>query len=334
MTVVLEHPHGTVVIERKAPRHAILDVTPANGVYAPLTHCETSYPDSLVREILDVMGPAWLIDELLRDESPNYVQRALHYGLLSFVSRNEFAGKRLLDFGCGKGASTSILARMLPETQLVGIELESTFLRIARSRARHYGFDDRVEFHPSPDPSSLPESIGTFDFISFSAVVEHLLPGERAPLLNLVWSALRPGGVLFINQSPNRFGLVEFHTTAGLPFLNYLPDSLAELYARRMSRRSDLAHLSWEELLRAGIRGTSKGEIDRLLRSGGNDDFEFLSPGYEGIRDTVDLWARSTSVLDSKTAMVKRGIELTARVALPFRSIILPTVIMALRKRH
>jgi hypothetical protein len=65
-----------------------------------------------------------------------------------------------------------------------------------------------------------------FDYIMFNAVFEHLLPHERPRLLPAVFVRhLRPVGVMFLNQTPYRYSLVEVHTTGGLPLINYLPES-------------------------------------------------------------------------------------------------------------
>ena len=99
-------------------------------------------------------GPAYLCDEILRDESPDYVQKSLKYDLLSYFDEEGFKNKRLLDFGCGSGASTMILARMFPNTEIVGIELEETLLSIAKMRANHYGYKN-IELIISPNPNQL-----------------------------------------------------------------------------------------------------------------------------------------------------------------------------------
>lgn len=327
----LGHPSSTVEIRRESSDRAHIEVKPIPGVFTPLTRWTTAYPDTLIETILQVKGPAWLVDEIMREESRNYVWRALYYGTFSFVPKKEFNGARLLDFGCGSGASTCIMARELPEAKIVGVELEECHISVARARATHYGFDDRVRFLMSPDPESVPSGIGQFDFAYFSAVFEHLLPNERDILLELVWSALKSGGVLFINQCPNRYSIVEFHTTSRLPLINYMPDRIAHRYVQRASK-CGLQDMTWEELLRAGIRGASKGEIKNRLRSIAGNNFEFLRPTYEGVRDSVDLWYRSTSVLSRRAELVKRAVKLSAQIAGPLKNIVLPTVIMAIRK--
>jgi len=329
----LSHPTGTVEIHRDSPDSARIVVKPGPGVFSPRTTWTTSYPDDLLEHVLSVKGTSYMVDEIMRDECRDYVWRALYWGLFSFVPKGDFAGKRILDFGCGGGASTSILARELPDTSFVCVELDADLLSIAEARAAHYGFDDRAELLVSPDPSALPPGIGQFDFISFSAVFEHLLPAERDPLLALVWSALKPGGVMFINQTPNRRSVMEYHTTGGLPFINYLPDRLAGRYARVASKRG-LHQMSWEELLRAGLRGASTAEVRRRLVSlCGSEGFDILQPQYEGTHDEVELWHRTTSMLDDRSRTIKGLIKAAARAAGPLYGLVLPSIVMAVRKR-
>jgi 2-polyprenyl-3-methyl-5-hydroxy-6-metoxy-1,4-benzoquinol methylase len=280
--VVSELPSG-----RRRVRVRKLDA----DFYVPYETCETAYPVALIRTIVAAKGSAFLIDEILRDESPNYVQHDLKWGLLSYLDAGEFAGKRILDFGCGSGGSTATLARMFPQSEIIGIELEERLLAVARARATHYRLSN-VRFCSSPDGDRLPDGIGLFDFVVLSAVYEHLLPNERRTVLPLLWHTLKPGGILFLNGTPNRQFPLEMHTT-GLPVINYLPDQLALLAARKLSRRN-LENASWEALLRAGIRGGTIGEIVGNLRHVGGAP-QLLEPRCLGIEDRIDLWLALSS---------------------------------------
>jgi hypothetical protein len=108
--------------------------------------------------------------------------------------------------------------------------------------------------------------------------------------------ALRPGGVLFLNQTPYRWDLREHHTTA-LPFTNCMPDWLALRYARRFAgwKRHRVARdAEWETLLRGGIRGTTEGQIVRLLAATGRELRSLYGRGC-GVTPT-----RSTSGMRSR----------------------------------
>ena len=143
--------------------------------------------------MLRVKGPAYLCDEIMRDEDPRYVEHDFQWEILSYAARDDFVGRRVLDFGSGSGASTMVLSRMFPETQIVGVELMAEYVELARHRARHHGIESRVRFLLSPNASALPAEMGDFDYILLSAVYEHLLPIERRAVLEMLWAHLQHG---------------------------------------------------------------------------------------------------------------------------------------------
>lgn len=252
--------------------------------------CETSYDLGLIRLILDVKGAAFLSDEIARDESPEYTGAALKWALLGYVDEEAFAGKRILDFGCGSGASTTTLCRMFPTATVVGIDIEAGSLDVARARAKYYGLEN-VEFILASGGADLPANLGRFDHVVLCAVYEHLLPDERVALLPSLWDALEPGGVLFLRETPHRYFPIETHTTGGIPLINYLPDPAALWATRRYSPYwSD--DVSWPQLLRGGIRGATIGEIDRILRACPGRP-QLLEPSRLGLEDRIDLWYKT-----------------------------------------
>ncbi|GAI94708.1 unnamed protein product, partial [marine sediment metagenome] len=181
-------------------------------MFVPRSICETSYPVDLIKQIMNVRGLAYLCDEIMRDEKPTYVQRSFKYGILSYFGEDSFDKKKILDFGCGSGSSTMILARMFANVEIVGVELEEELLSIAKMRAKHYKFSN-VSFIRSPSGDNLPSELEDFDYVVLSAVYEHLLPNERKNLLPKIWAHVKPGGILFINQTPYRYSPIESHTT-------------------------------------------------------------------------------------------------------------------------
>ena len=254
--------------------------------------CETSYPPALIERILDAKGVAWLCDEIAREQDPRSIQRFFESDFLPYVDAADLEGKRILDFGCGSGSSTMVLARMFPRSAVVGLDLSAEYLRIAEERQRFYGYEN-LSFVLSPAGATVPEGLGEFDCIVMSAVFEHLLPEERRSVMPRLWAHLRNGGCLLLNQTPHRFFPFESHTT-GLPLLNYLPDRLALVAARRLSSR-ELGLESWESLLRKGIRGATEREIlSSLGGAGGTSAPTLLSPRRPH-RDRVDVWYAALS---------------------------------------
>lgn len=308
---VLKHQDAEVYVDPLSDNKNKITVRLLRNLFMPIAQCETSYPLALIQRILDIKGPNWLCDEIMREESPDHVvQKSLNYDLLSFQDREKFSGKRLLDFGCGSGASTMVLARMFPQTQIVGVELEERLVTTARQRAAHYGYKN-VELLQSPNPDSLPAGIGEFDYVVLSAVYEHLLPNEREPILLQLWSVLKPGGILFLNQTPHIGFPIETHTTGGLPLINYLPDKLACFYARHFSRR-DLQDKSWKELLRMGIRGGSVQEVVKILNRTRRNSL-LLKPVAPGMKDNIDLWYVQSRG-DNRFPLAKKLIFLSSKL--------------------
>ena len=322
-----EHLTGKVVVTDLEDNRRKVDVRLTDpATFSPRLDCVTTYPDELIKLIIDIKEPAWLCDEIARDEDHGYVQAHLELEMRAFFDLEDLRGKRILDFGCGSGASTMCLARLFPESEIVGVELESSLLQIAEARRAHYGFGN-VGLLRSPAGTELPDGIGAFDLVVMSAVYEHLLPAERGSILRQAWSLLNTGGILFIDQTPLRYFPLELHTT-GLPLINYLPDGLTFWAAKKFSRRVSETD-TWESLLRAGIRGATIGEIKGHLGSGA----VLLPPTMSGLSDRVDLWFAITNMDNLRT--VKRA----ARVAL--KSInavtgiaIVPELSLAFRKER
>ncbi len=59
------------------------------------------------------------------------------------------SGARVADVGCGKGASTLLMARAFPKSRLFGFDYHDKSIDAARDSARHEGIADRVSFEVS-----------------------------------------------------------------------------------------------------------------------------------------------------------------------------------------
>jgi SAM-dependent methyltransferase len=298
-------------------------------VYIPRRTVDTAYPDDLINGCLEVSGFCWLCDEIARDEDSASVEKAIHRSVFGFVDREKFAGGRLLDLGCGSGCSSAVLGRLLPDTEILGIELNAKLLKLAEARIAYHGLNN-VRFQASPGGTQLPANLGTFDYIVFSAVYEHLLPQERIELMPRVWAALRPGGVLFINQTPHRYFPIDTHSS-GLPFVNYLPDSLAHWAVRRFSRRGAINRSPrWEEHLRGGLRGATEREILRTLTPAWRRSAALLEPCIPHVKDRVDLWYWSQG---PRHRAAKRVLKWVLKVVYRLTgSVVTPNVAVAIQK--
>ncbi len=321
---VINHADGELHIEELPEGRRRLTIKCSDSsTYVPLQTCETSYPPALIELTLKVQGLPWLCDAISRDEDPQVVKEELEANLFEFFAPEAFIGKRLLDFGCGAGSSTMCLARLLPQTEIVGVELDRKLNELAEARRQHYGFEN-VRFHISPSGDELPGGLGEFDFCMMSAVYEHLLPHERQLVLPKIWAQLKPGGALFINQTPHRYYPVETHST-NLPLINYLPNKLAFALARKWSRLQPMPDATGEELLRGGIRGATEFEILKILgKSSRRHRPVLLEPREGGHRDRIDLWYSRLNPLrlrklKSLAKLVLKGVKaVSGHVLVPY----------------
>ena len=261
------------------------------NAFIPRATCETSLPLDVIAAFLNTSF-TWLCESLARHDDPEYLKKVLGKQLLAYFDAADFRGKRLLDFGCGSGASTLHMGAMLPDTEVVGVELSAPNIELAQRVAAVRNVPN-VHFLVSPDPNSLPLGIGTFDFVVLSAVYEHLLPEERRRVMPLIWSGINYGGVLFVSQTPYRYFPFEHHST-GLWFINYLPHRLSLLLARKLSRINPEINKSpeWAVHLRGGIRGGTEAEILRNLRLSAAGRPTIIQPKGQ---DRAAYWLSGTS---------------------------------------
>ena len=303
MSTVLERPQAKIDIQELPNQKRRITVQPtSSSFYLTRSSIETGYPISLIENILEHKGASYLCDEIARDEDDEYIKSSLRYLILGHVAPEDLIGKRLLDFGCGSGSSTIHLAKMFPETEIVGVELCEKSLAIARLKAQHHQLQN-IQFLNSPNGENLPDSIGKFDFILLNAVFEHLLPGERLTVMPQLWSLLNAGGIMFFDETPHRYFPIEAHTT-NLPLINYLPDSLALICARQFSARVE-ADDTWELLLRNGIRGGTEKEIVSIIQSKCQERPQILQPKRLGMNDRIDLKYVKLSSLSFKRKLIK-----------------------------
>lgn len=95
--------------------------------------------------------------------------------------------RRVLDYGCGTGTSCALLSALPSVTEVVGVDLSSEILAVAR------------QHHPSPKIVFLPPGrIGAdarFDLVFCNGVFHHIAPAKRGAALRWIHSCLRPDGL-------------------------------------------------------------------------------------------------------------------------------------------
>ena len=100
---------------------------------------------------------------------------------------------KVLDFGCGTGASAPLLRDLLGADRVVGEDVSRSSIEVAQ---RDHG-GPRIAFRHMDvdDPVDAPDSLNAFDVAYCNGVFHHIPVDERPAAVRRVHAALRPGGV-------------------------------------------------------------------------------------------------------------------------------------------
>ena len=185
-----EYPEGRLeIVPESAGVKRVRVTLDAPHKFLPIAETTTSYSDDLIQTIAKAKGLAWLCDEIIRDES-GYVEQKIRANVAGYLDPDQWKTPRILDFGCGCGASLAALARIFPHATITGVELDEKNALAARARADFYGLGSATCL-VSPEPGRLPQDIGWFDIINLNST-KLATPTLIGP----------PTGAIFYHSSP------------------------------------------------------------------------------------------------------------------------------------
>jgi ubiquinone/menaquinone biosynthesis C-methylase UbiE len=127
----------------------------------------------LVRRMFDAIAPRW--DQMRMEDSFAPFEAAL--------AAVEPKPRKVLDLGTGTGEGVFVLARQLPDAEIVGADLAERMLEQARNRTPP-DLANRVRFERA-DASALPYGDGSFELITHANMI---------PFFDEVARVLAPGG--------------------------------------------------------------------------------------------------------------------------------------------
>jgi SAM-dependent methyltransferase len=110
--------------------------------------------------------------------------------------------KRILDMGCGTGASTLPAKQCFPEAEVHGIDVGASVLRYAHARAEH--LDYPVHFSQQSAESTDFED-ASFDLIYSGALIHETSNAAVPNIMRECKRLLRPGGVVVHLEVPMRY---------------------------------------------------------------------------------------------------------------------------------
>ncbi|MHB1357635.1 MAG: class I SAM-dependent methyltransferase [Anaerolineae bacterium] len=139
--------------------------------------------------------------------------------ILEAALGSDLSALRCLDVGCASGMITRELAQQLRST--IGLEYDRTEIEVIE-RPWPVGL-----FFVHGDATTLPFCDDSIDLVLCAQVYEHVI--DARALASEVFRVLKPGGACFFS-GPNRLDIIERHY--GLPFVSWLPRSIADTYIR------------------------------------------------------------------------------------------------------
>ena len=136
--------------------------------------------------------PANVIERYRSLRYAGIIQKDFMYRQLG--AGHDLSGKRLLDFGCGTGQTSTQLAAL--GAFVTGMDISPELISLARRRAELDGVTDHVQFQ-NVDLLKAPPPPDWFDLILCSAVLHHV---DYSVVLPILRSCLKPGGKIVIGE--------------------------------------------------------------------------------------------------------------------------------------
>ena len=123
------------------------------------------------------------------------------------LAAQEFSSGKIIDAGCGFGATNLALAQRFLDSEILGIDLSEPLLEIANEAAKEANLAGRVRFEKA-DVEQIPYPENTFD-VALNINMVHLVENP-IKMLSEIERVLVPGGYLFITDLRRSFlGLIE-----------------------------------------------------------------------------------------------------------------------------
>lgn len=109
--------------------------------------------------------------------------------------------RRILDFGCGVGATTLPWKMAFPEAEVFGVDVGAAMMRYAHARAEALGV--AVHFsQESAEKMHFPDNY--FDVVASSGVFHETSHNGSRNIMKEVFRVLKPGGVSFNSDIPHQ----------------------------------------------------------------------------------------------------------------------------------
>jgi ubiquinone/menaquinone biosynthesis C-methylase UbiE len=112
------------------------------------------------------------------------------YRRLAAKAASAIQSGKVLEVGPGPGYVSIEMARLLPEVEIIGLDLSDTMVEIATRNADEYGVSERVKFRQG-DASEMSFEESSFDFVISCGSLHHWKEPTR--VFQEIHRALKPG---------------------------------------------------------------------------------------------------------------------------------------------
>ncbi len=129
------------------------------------------------------------------------------------------ARREILDFGCGEGTSALGIALANKTSRVVGVDIMRDIdrcLPLAREQLEVDALPENLRLY-QVKPGALHTHRSRFDLIYSWSVFEHIDQSIFFDVLGLLYKALRPGGLLFVQIAPLYFSSEGSHLCQWVP---------------------------------------------------------------------------------------------------------------------
>jgi SAM-dependent methyltransferase len=164
---------------------------------------------------------------------------------LTVLQRYLSPESRVLDAGCGPGQELERVARLVPNGEIVGVDLSAGMVNTAHRAARAYGLENCAFFQA--DVGDLPRALtGKFDLV-YNCLAHHHYP-EPARAAAGVLRCLRSGGVYcIVDPGP------EWYTRMSVPLARWADPGWIGFHSpeefRTLLLDAGFARAAWIDLL-------------------------------------------------------------------------------------
>lgn len=210
------------------------------------------------------------------------------------VAGTDFAGRSVLDIGCGAGGIDIALVKHHGAGYVCGIDVEDTVLAHARALVAREGLADRIGcLKVAPGPLPFPPA--TFDIVFSKDSIVHI--PDKVSLLAEVFRVLKPGGRFVASDwligvdGPPSPRMAEYIAAEGLDFGMASPNRYREAMAKAGFEAIEVTSRN------AWYRQQARAELERLKGPVGEAAARIV--GRDFVDENIGIWSRMIPVLDT-----------------------------------